>query len=309
MYIIITMEQLEEKECDICDGVYPVSKHNFEECFSLDPMWDSRRMKIQSQKTGLNRNTVDKYYTKKTTVDLCVSLLQHISERDTIIEPSAGDGAFIQQLLKLSNNCLFYDLLPEHPQILKQDFMDLKPPTTPDKIHIVGNPPFGRQSSLAIKFIQKSCSFADSVSFILPRSFKKQSMKNKFESHFHLIKEIDVPENSFLVNDKEFDVPCIFQVWVKQNEPREKIEKQVPVNFEFVKKEEEPDISFRRVGVNAGTISYDIINKSVQSHYFIKVDRAKVELLKKIIYEQNNTVGPKSISKQELILRFNKILS
>jgi predicted RNA methylase len=261
------------------------------------------------QKTGLNRNTVDKYYTKKETVDLCVSLLSHIQKSDIIIEPSAGNGAFIKQLMLLSNNCLFYDLLPEHPQIIKQDFMSLKPNITADKIHVVGNPPFGRQSSMAIKFIQKSCDFADSVAFILPRSFKKQSMKNKFEPHFHLIKEIDVPRNSFLVNNNEFDVPCVFQVWLKKVEPRQKIKKQIPVNFTFVKKEEDPTISFRRVGVNAGVISYDIINKSIQSHYFIKLDRNKVDLLKKIIYEENNTVGPKSVSKQELILQFNKILS
>ena len=45
------------------------------------------------------------------------------------------------------------------------------------KIHVIGNPPFGRQSSLAIKFIKKSCSFSDTISFILPKSFKKDSMK------------------------------------------------------------------------------------------------------------------------------------
>ena len=37
----------------------------------------------------------------------------------------------------------------------------------------------------------------------------------------------------------------------------------------FVKKHENHDISFRRVGVN-GNISRDTDNKSEQSHYFIK---------------------------------------
>jgi hypothetical protein len=27
-------------ECKICDGKYPESKHNFDECYSLDPYWD-----------------------------------------------------------------------------------------------------------------------------------------------------------------------------------------------------------------------------------------------------------------------------
>lgn len=149
------------------------------------------------------------------------------------------------------------------------------------KVHVIGNPPFGRQSSVAIKFIKKACSFAYSVSFILPRIFKKQSMKSKFNLCFHLEKEIDIPDNSFLVNGLEFNVPCVFQIWIKKKTPRALIEKIKPINFKFVKKDEQPTISFRRVGVNAGTISYDIDNKSVQSHYFIKMDRTKVSVLKK----------------------------
>ena len=66
-------------------------------------------------------------------------------------------------------------------------------------IHIIGNPPFGRQSSMAIKFIKKCCSFANSISFILPKSFKKDSMKKYFEKHYHLIYEMDLLDKiSFL---------------------------------------------------------------------------------------------------------------
>jgi hypothetical protein len=39
----------EEKECDICDGVYPVSKHNFDDCYSLYLDWDSSQIKKQTQ--------------------------------------------------------------------------------------------------------------------------------------------------------------------------------------------------------------------------------------------------------------------
>lgn len=38
------MEQKDWKKCDICDGEYPESKHNFEECYSLDIEWDLRQM-------------------------------------------------------------------------------------------------------------------------------------------------------------------------------------------------------------------------------------------------------------------------
>jgi hypothetical protein len=32
--------------CDICDGLYPVSKHNFDECYSLDFVWDLKQMAV-----------------------------------------------------------------------------------------------------------------------------------------------------------------------------------------------------------------------------------------------------------------------
>ena len=72
-------------------------------------------------------------------------------------------------------------------------------------------------------------------------------------------------------------------------------------------------ISFRRVGVYAGTISKEINNKSSQSHYFIKFTNGKtidenIKKLNSIKFDFNNTVGPKSISKPELIKEFNKYL-
>ena len=71
---------------------------------------------------------------------------------------------------------------------------------------------------MAIQFIKKCCSFANSISFILPKSFKKDSMKKHFPLNYHLIFEMDLPENAFLINNKETDVPCIFQIWQYKTE-------------------------------------------------------------------------------------------
>lgn len=273
----------------------------------------------QEQNKGLKRNTIDKYYTKKSIVELCLNYMKEyiiIHEFDIIIEPSAGDGSFINMIKELTNNHIFLDLEPDNEEIIKQDYLLFKYNELKNKyknIHVIGNPPFGRQSSLAIKFIKKSCEFCDTISFILPKSFKKDSLKNKFPLNFHLLFEIDLPEKSFLVNGKEHDVPCVFQIWQKKNKKRLIIEKLEPINFIFVDKSENPDISFRRVGVKAGVIDTEIEKKSIQSHYFIKFinDKALNENIKKlsnITFETNNTVGPKSISKQELIHEFNKFL-
>jgi hypothetical protein len=261
---------------------------------------------LNKQSKGLKRNTIDKYYTKSSIVEQCIELVKkyiNIYHDDLIIEPSAGNGSFIENIKKISNNYVFYDLEPEHDEIYKQDFLELDYKKLKYKnIHIIGNPPFGRQASLAIKFIKKCCLFSNSISFILPKSFKKNSMKKYFDKHYHLIHEIDLLENSFLVNGIECNVPCIFQIWQYKLEIRDKVKKLIPLNFIFVKKSEDPDISFRRVGINAGTITQDFNDKSIQSHYFIKFTNNKIIdenilKLKSITFNFNNTVGPKSISK------------
>ena len=35
-------------------------------------------------------------------------------------------------------------------------------------------------------------------------------MKNSFAKNFHLILEVDLPENSFIINDNDYNVPCVF---------------------------------------------------------------------------------------------------
>jgi predicted RNA methylase len=283
-------------------------------------------MNKSKPKKGLKRNTIDKYYTKTSIVDLCINYIKDyicIDKSDLIIEPSAGNGAFISNIKLLSDNYKFYDLKPEtgpmnlDNEIITQDYLlfDINSINITDKsVHVIGNPPFGRQSSLAIKFIKKSCEFCDTLSFILPKSFKKDSLKRTFPLNFHLIFEIDLPEKSFLVDSKEHDVPCVFQIWQKKTINRQQTERIEPSNFKFVKKEDEPDISFRRVGVNAGVIDKNIDEKSVQSHYFIKFTNDKplddnIKILSdNVSFEFDNTVGPKSISKQELISKFNQLL-
>jgi len=269
--------------------------------------------------TGLKRDIIDKFYTKKCVVDKCIELLKdniEIGDNDLCIEPSAGNGSFIEGIKSISNNYKFYDIKPDNIEILEKDYLLLNYKEIVDgydKVHIIGNPPFGRQSSLAIKFIKKSVEYCNSISFILPKSFRKDSMKKYFPLNFHLLKEYQIPKMSFMMNDKEYDVPCVFQIWIKKDNMREKINKIDEKGYKFVKKNEKPDISFRRVGVYAGKIDRNITDKSIQSHYFIKFDVKMSDLLYKklsdIKYDcMNDTVGARSISKQELIKVFNSII-
>jgi len=273
---------------------------------------------MSKQQKGLKRNTIDKFYTKSTVVSTCIQLIKSKLSidpiNDLIIEPSAGNGSFIPFIKNLTNNYKFYDLLPEHKEIEKQDYLTLNYNSyTNKRIHIIGNPPFGRQASLALKFIKYSTQFCNSISFILPKSFKKDSMKNKLDLHFHLICEHNLPKNSFIVNNKEHEVPCVFQIWIRKKVLRILKPKLIPFHYKFVKKVETHDIAVRRVGVYAGSIFTETENKSHQSHYFIKFDNEltyfllwKLQNIK--FLESDYTVGPKSISKQELIKEYNKYM-
>lgn len=243
----------------------------------------------------MNKYYLDKFYTKKEVVQYILKFID-INIFKTIIEPSAGNGAFSNEI----SNCIAYDIEPEENNIIQENFLKIHP-TVENPCLVIGNPPFGRNGSMALKFIKHACSFADLVAFILPRGFKKQSYYDKIPLDFWKKIEVDLNDNSFIYNRKDFKIPCVFQVYEKRNELRRKKEKLQPKTFTFTKKEN-ANISFRRVGANAGFASIDT-NKSDESHYFLfSTDPEKlINKIHQIQWKHNNTTGPKSISKQELI--------
>ena len=277
--------------------------------------------------TGKNRVITDQFYTKDDIAKRCVErFYERYPFYKNIVEPSAGDGAFIHYLCRFntygSENFRAFDIEPknirkefvipiEQRDFLKYDFQDFHMAPSSDKVYFIGNPPFGRQSSLAKKFIKHIASWekAGVIAFILPKSFKKISMQKCFPINWHLIDSCNIPDNSFVINGKSHNVPCVFQIWEKKAFQRWIPEIAKPKGYIFTKKEENPDFSLRRVGVYAGKIDSDI-DKSEQSHYFIKLDSQTnkeqfLEYYGCIVFETDNTVGPRSISKQEFIAKLN----
>ena len=273
---------------------------------------------MSEQTTGLSRVQSEKFYTASWVVKMCVDSASsniHIEDKDLVLEPSAGNGAFVSKLQELPGTSKFFDLYPDHPIVKQADFLQLESTEWQgfNRVHTIGNPPFGRQSSLAIKFIKKAAMFSDSISFILPRSFKKNSMRRHFPCHFHLKSETDLPSDAFLVDGKPHDVPCVFQVWIRESYPRAQISSIEPKGYSFVRKEDEHDISVRRVGGSAGCCDTSTGDKASQSHYFLRFnDRISdhlIEKMKKMKFcSRDDTVGPRSISKPELIQELNKLM-
>lgn len=259
---------------------------------------------------------MDKYYTNPKIAQRCCSIIskkiQIDYEDDMIIEPSAGNGAFIQPIKKLCKNNLFLDISPENKTIKKQDFLTFYPEDNVyRKIHVIGNPPFGFKGSMAIKFIKRACTFCNTISFILPKSFAKDSMKKSVPLHFHLLYSADIPDNSFHYKEMIYDIPCIFQIWEKRKYRRKTKKKLLPNGYVFVKKWKDADLAIRRVGSRAGNIYFDDLKtKNVNSHYFIKLDNKnnKNRIHDLSLKSNDYVVGPKSISKYDIIYQLNNVI-
>ena len=277
--------------------------------------------------TGINDNGLDQFYTNQKYAKCCyTTIMKKIPDFDSFdieLEPSAGSGSFYN-LLSPSKK-IGMDLDPKCKGVIKRDFFEYSPPSS-KKIITIGNPPFGRNASLAIKFFNHAASFSKAIAFIVPKSFKKDSIQNKLDLNFHLKYEKDCPEKSFVVNDDEYDVPCVFQIWTHEDIRRNKkvLSQQIidwmNERFEFVKKNN-GDIAFRRVGGNAGkcTCDYSEISRAKEtSNYFIKIEDSFPDSLglprfkainqitrnmNTLDFEniRNSTAGPRSISQQEFI--------
>lgn len=247
------------------------------------------------------KNRLDKFYTNNDIAKMCVDMIPDFNDFDTIIEPSAGSGNFS----KISDRCIAYDIHPEDKNIIQSDWFDVDKSQFSGRTLVFGNPPFGKNGNLAMKFIQES-SFADCIAFILPKSFKKESVKKRIPLNFHLTLEEDLPKNSFTLSGALYDVPCVFQVWEKRTSPRSIQEGTARSSIiEFVSKND-ADFRIQRVGGNAGKASKNI-NVSESSNYFVKnVSNMSVDdliaLINKLTFPSiNDTVGPKSLPKKELI--------
>jgi hypothetical protein len=269
------------------------------------------------QDTGKFRiNMKDQFYTDIRVAKSCITTIINMlpyTENYIWVEPSAGNGAFLHNVPP-SYEKIGLDVEPKASDILEQDYLLWMPPTEKDII-IFGNPPFGRQSSFAKSFISKSCKFAKVIAFILPKSFTKPSMFNAFDLKFHLVYSNELQRDSFILNGSKYDVPCVFQIWEKRNTNRVVEEKIKPQGFTYVKSTEEYDIAFRRVGGLAGKCyKNDGKTYSIQSHYFIKFDTLAINQVNRIITKINshifpsNTVGPRSLSKQEASIVINDII-
>lgn len=256
------------------------------------------------------KSELDKFYTKTDLSKYLISKL-NLNDYKCIVDPSCGNGSFYSNINH--SNKIGIDLLPEIEGVIEHDFLTWDYSVIkqePKDVLTITNPPFGKQGSLSMNFIKRSFEFSDTIAMILPLSFIKESIKNRIPLELECIYEEILPPNSFLLNGSDYDVKCVFQIWKRTCIKRTKSKKIVPVGFSYT--DSNPDISIRRVGIYAGR-SFKDVNRSKQSHYFVSIDdKTKIDY---VVDSLNNkkwddyTVGPRSISKNELNLFLNSLLN
>ena len=252
----------------------------------------------------------DKFYTSSNIVELCGRYIKEhlqIFSNDLVIECSAGNGSFIPLIKSLTNNYRFYDIAPENKEIEQEDFLKIENPINDDDhlIHVITNPPFSK----VVKFVKKCCSFADTISFILPRSFQKEHRKSSFPLNFHLVFAMDLPNNSF--KTKNNYVKTCFQIWEKRQYTRPKPEPIFPIGFSFVKSVDNPDFALKNHYFKTNSLVITENLDKVKDGPFIKLDEGKKIDKEKLIRELKfyaNVGNYPSLTKREATIVLNKHL-
>lgn len=180
---------------------------------------------------------LDKFYTKSSAAKQCISFLSNKLNLDydkiTIIEPSAGNGRFLEFLPSHTFSC---DIMPEDERIQTMNFFDYD---EKDKRTLcIGNPPFGKRSKTAIDFFNKAAKISEIIAFVVPVSFMKWSVQKSLSNDFKLIDYLYLEPNSFTNQDKDSSVRCVFQIWVKENSSFDK-------NFINLRLKKSPPISHK----------------------------------------------------------------
>lgn len=265
---------------------------------------------------------MDKFYTTDITSKKYIDIVgdkYKWNKWDLIIEPSAGSGSFLKKIP--SNNKIGIDIEPEDNSIIKQDYFEYKPDKKKQNILVIGNPPFGRVSSLAVKFFNHSAEFAKIIAFIVPRTFRRISVQNKLNQYFHLIYDDEIPITPCSFEPK-MSAKCCFQIWEKRKNKREIIvleDKHQDWDFLTYTKDEnnkliipeDADFAIKAYGSNCGKIQENEIDKlSPKSWHWIKANIDKETLINNfnnLNYEfSKDTARQDSIGRKELVKLYNE---
>lgn len=257
---------------------------------------------------------LDQFYTQPQLAERYIAALAERYDFSgvALVEPAAGAGAFVLPARRRGWSITAIDVEPQSAAVRPGDFLNGFAWPAAARIAVIGNPPFGFASSMAIRFFNQAAARAELIAFIVPRTFRKVSVREKLNAHFWLVHDEDVPRRAFLFAGRPHDVPCAWQVWEYRECPRPPAPApDIRHLIEFTEPGQ-ADFALRRVGGRAGAILPlgDGQTYSASSTYFIRaVDERAQEYLSRIDWERirNATAGVRSVSKREIAIELARM--
>ncbi len=164
----------------------------------------------------------DQFFTPVETAAKCFQIFTDViktyGEKPTdfkYIEPSAGDGRFLQVL---PSDTIALDIEPRHPSIINADYLNWYPSENNNFV-VFGNPPFGLRGHTALKFINHSFNFANYVCFILPQLFESdgKGVPRKRVKGYNLIHSTKLLSDFYEPCGNCIKINTIFQIWSKNH--------------------------------------------------------------------------------------------
>jgi len=199
---------------------------------------------------------------------------------DCWLEPSAGDGAFYDQLP--AHMRIGIDIDSHRRDFVQADFLTFDGFAPGVTYAAIGNPPW--VESGVVKFFNRCADHCSVIAFLVPLSFLRPQALNRLDPRFRLLHQEVSPRGQPPV------FSTVFQIWVRDDELREPIEtaREHP-DFEFVPRDrpdvrEKADIVIRRIGVDAGNIlNPSEVTRADRAHWIkcrpgVDVDKVRARL-------------------------------
>jgi predicted RNA methylase len=221
-------------------------------------------------------------------VDLVLSVVPDATSRPWL-EPAGGTGVFVDAARAAGVlDVVSVDIEPLHPQVALGDFLtmhlEVRGAVT------VSNPPFGRNNSLSVPFFNRSADYSDYIAFIVPRSWRKWSVINRLDPHFHLVADEDLSINYVDADGSDAyarnQLQTCVQVWERRDVRRPKVsvvDRGVVARSNPI----DADVALTIFGFGCGTVRTEFPRRKVTTEMYLTLHHPRaLEALEAVDYDR-----------------------
>lgn len=227
------------------------------------------------------------------------------------LEPSAGAGVFVDQLLKRGvpeANIFAYDLEPRHPLVKQANLFDVVE-ELPERMVTIGNPPYGHRNKLSIAFLNAVIKKSSLVGFVVPGFWRHPSLHAQLDPHAHWVFD-QAAGNKFILPDGSTKsvVNATFQLWEWRDELRISDEDSTDRGYFTSGKGRDGDLFFNPLGRRSPWSREHLgINCTPITFAHPLVELAALEINDALVREKNNWYSSISVfSKKRIRIHLNR---